>query len=230
MQAAGARRRWIMPAPFAQPVILGLRPFQPKTGVAVLGVVSVVRMAREASLKREEDKAAKAAGMAEMSRPAGRCSPITPVEATSTCSASIPAMRVKARAVLRAAASPRSPVAAFAHPEFATIARAAPPVFMREAELRRTGAAVKRFVVNSAAAEAGRSEKNRARSRSGFLAAPARFARLMPHETPAARNPRGSGGGFTAPGPSLPRRSLNARRARSEERRVGKECGDRWVR
>src|SRR5436309_16035097 len=110
------------------------------------------------------------------------------------------------------------------------MARAAPPVFMREAELRRTGAAGKRFVVNSAAAEAGRSEKNRARSRSGLFAAPARFARLIPHETPAARNPRGRGGGFTAPGPSLPRRSLNARRARSEERRVGKECGDRWVR
>src|SRR2546422_2079988 len=216
MKAAGARRGWIIPAPFAQPVILALRPFQPKTAVAVLGVVSVVRMAREASLKREEDSEAKAVGRAAMSRPAGRCSPITPVEATSTFSASMPAMRAKARAVLRATASPRSPVAAFAHPEFATIARAAPPVFMREAELRRTGAAGKRFVVNSAAAEAGRSEKNRARSRSGFFAAPARFARLMPHETPAARNPRGRGGGFTAPEPSLPPSSLKCSTGRKD--------------
>ena len=77
-----------------------------------------------------------------------------------------------------------SPVHAFAHPLLTTIALILPlerAMFSRET---RTGAACARFVVNTAAADAGCSDAMTARSGRPFA--------LIPHEIPAARKPRGA--------------------------------------
>ena len=57
----------------------------------------------------------------------GIATPMTPVDATSTCEVRIPSSAAARDAVSRASFSPRSPVQALAQPEFATIARIASP-------------------------------------------------------------------------------------------------------
>ena len=57
----------------------------------------------------------------------GSCTPITPVELTSTRSAVEPISFAAAAAMRRAFSSPRAPVATLLHLLFATIARSAPP-------------------------------------------------------------------------------------------------------
>ena len=94
---------------------------------ASFGRVSVVMMARAAlapPLTTESSRAAR--GMPVANGSSGRCSPITPVEATSTSAGAQPRTSLAMAAVSRAAASPRSPVAAFALPEFTTTACAMP--------------------------------------------------------------------------------------------------------
>jgi hypothetical protein len=111
-----------------------------------------------------------------------RDTPMTPVDATSTCSGAHPTSFAVSAAISRATCRPASPVHAFAHPLLTTIARAIPPDRCRCSFDTSTGAACARFVVKTAAAVAGWSETSRARS--------SPFA-LMPALTPAARKPFG---------------------------------------
>src|SRR5262245_24453137 len=108
---------------------------------------------------------------------------MTPVDATSTCSGAQPTNRAVSDAICRATFIPASPVQALAHPLFTTIARATPPDLPRWSIDTRTGAAWARLVVNTAAAEAGRSDTISARS--------SPWLDLMPALTPDARNPPG---------------------------------------
>ena len=113
----------------------------------------------------------------------GRPTPITPVDATSTCSTGQPTSRAVSAAISRATRSPSSPVQALAQPLLTTIARAVPPERARCSRETTTGAAIARLVVKTAAACAGASETSSARSRLPLA--------LMPALTPAARKPRG---------------------------------------
>ena len=79
---------------------------------------------------------------------------MTPVEATTTSSTGQPAARAASVAISRASASPPSPVAAFAQPAFATIARVRAPA--RCSRETTTGAACARLAVKTPADGAGR--------------------------------------------------------------------------
>ncbi len=93
---------------------------------ASFGYVSVVMMARAASAPPSAESAAVAAGRPVPKGAMGRCTPMTPVDATSTSEAGQPTASPAITAVSRAASRPGSPVAAFALPEFTTTARAVP--------------------------------------------------------------------------------------------------------
>ena len=80
---------------------------------------------------------------------------MTPVDATSTSSASQPSARAVSAHISRATCIPAGPVQAFAQPLLTTTARAVPPVASRCSREMRTGAAVAWLVVNTAAADAG---------------------------------------------------------------------------
>ena len=84
-----------------------------------------------------------------------RCTPITPVDDTSTCSEGQPSAAPVSAAVARAVSSPWLPVQAFAQPLFTITARTCPREAARLARDTCTGAACTWFVVKSAAADAG---------------------------------------------------------------------------
>src|SRR5258707_428222 len=108
--------------------------------------------------------------------------PISPVDATSTGSDEHRTSRAVSSAIRLAASNPDSPVQAFAQPLLAMMARAVPPDLTRCSRETTTGAACARFVVNTAADVAGRSDTRRARSKP---------AALTPAATPASRKPLG---------------------------------------
>ena len=116
--------------------------------------------------------------------------PMTPVEATSTSSASQPRARAVSAVISSATLCPASPVQALAQPLLTTMARARPPVEARCAFETSTGAAAARLIVNAPAALAESSATSSIRS-----SAPARA--LMPQWTPAVRKPAGA---VTPPG------------------------------
>ena len=104
----------------------------------------------------------------------GRRVPMIPVERWSTCDRRTPSAAATASPIAAWSASPAGPVAALALPEVAMTARAypaaasPPPVAWRLARESRTGAAAKRFGVNTAAAGTGPSVARRsARSPGG---------------------------------------------------------------
>ena len=140
-------------------------------------------MARAAAAPWSAPSAPNAAGSAARILSIESATPMTPVEATSTCSAGQPTRRAVSAAMSRATCMPASPVQAFAQPLLTMTARAGPPDRARCSRETTTGAACARLVVKTAAAVAGVSETSSARS-SAPLA-------LMPALTPAARNPRG---------------------------------------
>jgi hypothetical protein len=90
--------------------------------------------------------------------------PMTPVEATSTSSASQPSARAVSAAISSATLSPASPVHALAQPLLTTIAHAWPPVASRCSRDTMTGAATALLTVNTPAALAGRVEATTATS------------------------------------------------------------------
>jgi hypothetical protein len=104
---------------------------------------------------------------------------MTPVERTSTCSGAMPSLLAVAAAVARASAMPCSPVAAFATPEFATIARGC--ACSRCSLHTVTGAACMRLTVNIPAPVAGTSEWTIARS--------SRFSLRIPQSVAPATKP-----------------------------------------
>ncbi len=159
----------IIAAPLANPVIV----YPAFWRVATLMPVSVVRMAWAAFEKASRPVAASrvAFGMPASSTGIGSGRPITPVEATSTCSGAQPSSRATSSAMRSASARPCSPVQAFALPEQMTIARASGRG--SRSRLTCTGAAHTRFCVNTPAAAAGESLTMTARSRrSGSVRSP----------------------------------------------------------
>ena len=98
---------------------------------------------------------------------------ITPVENGSTCSIGHASIDATAAAVVPASAMPRSPVPAFALPALTTSARSC-PLAARCLRHTITGAAQKRFRVNTPAATVPGSQTTRSTSlRSHFLIRPA---------------------------------------------------------
>ena len=176
----------IIPEPFAIPPILTSRPPIAICAADSFGNGSVVMMARAASAPwaASAPSAPKAAGSPRRSFWIGSATPMTPVEATSTCSAGQSTRRAVSNAMSRATWSPSSPVHAFAQPLLTMTARAAPPERARCSRDTTTGAAIARLVVKTAAACAGTSDTSSARS-SPPLA-------LMPALVPTARKPRGA--------------------------------------
>jgi hypothetical protein len=80
---------WIMPLPLAVPPTVTVTPPISTRTAASLVRVSVVRMA-SAKPAPSRPNSIEAAFIPDEILPIGRCSPITPVEATATSSASIP--------------------------------------------------------------------------------------------------------------------------------------------
>ena len=154
----------IIAAPLQAPLIRTVLPPIVIDCVACLGNVSVVIIARAASRNdsAEDDSLPAATGIPACSVSIGRNRPMTPVEATSTSSGWAPICSATRGHSLCASAIPRSPVAALELPELITMARAVDRGSRSRETL--TGAPQTRFVVNTPAAEHGRSEANNARS------------------------------------------------------------------
>jgi hypothetical protein len=144
---------WIMPDPLATPVIVIGTPSTSTRRDAPLGTVSVVMIADTAASQRSGASAASAAGSAATIFATGSGSMITPVERGSTSFSAQPRRSATALHVVRASAMPACPVPALALPALNTIARrlrAAPAA--RCSRQTVTGAAQKRFAVNTPAA------------------------------------------------------------------------------
>src|SRR5258705_7024068 len=175
----------IIPEPFAiAPIENEPRGVVTRTACS-LGNGSVVMIACAASLPLPCASDEHASWMPATTRSIGSATPITPVEATSTCSGSQPSALATSSVIRRALASPSSPVQAFAQPLFTTMAQPVPRVTSRCRFETSTGAACARLVVNRPAIDANVSTARTARS-----SAPA-FA-LMPQCSAADRNPVGA--------------------------------------
>ena len=112
-------------------------------------------IARAASAPSLALSAAIAAGRPRRILSSDSETPITPVEATSTCSVGQPTSRAASAAIPRATSRPSSPVHAFAQPLFTITARAVCRERARCSRETTTGAACALLVVNTAAAAAG---------------------------------------------------------------------------
>ena len=116
----------IMPEPFAMPLsVTATSPISARW-VASLGNVSVVMMARAASVQRLSAASAAIFAITLSNLDASSGSPMTPVEAMNTCSGAQPAASAANFAVASTASAPRWPVKALALPEFTTSALASP--------------------------------------------------------------------------------------------------------
>ncbi|BAS12998.1 hypothetical protein AHiyo8_13010 [Arthrobacter sp. Hiyo8] len=149
---------------------------------ASFATLSVVMIAVAAAGPPFSESSANAASMPGMILSIGSCSPISPVEQTTTSEAEIPSTAATFSAVACVFWNPCGPVQALAPPEFRTTASTRPSE--RTWRDQCTGAAATRFEVKTAAA-AFRGPSLTTRARSGFPDA------LMPALTPAARNPWG---------------------------------------
>ena len=168
----------IIPEPLAMPATVTGHPSTSAVTIAVFAKVSVVRMASAASARPFASSSAAAARMPPRIRGMGRRSPITPVDATNTCSGGTPIAFAARCAISLASRRPCSPMATFAMPLLTTTARACPSRMW--ARHSSTGAPTTEDVVKTPAALAGTSLAISARS------SPVSFT---PQWTPAARNP-----------------------------------------
>ncbi len=186
---------WIIPAPFAMPVTVTGAPATSTRTDAALGTVSVVMMARAAANQPFGRAPARAAGNPLMILSTGRGSMITPVENGSTSSGAQSMRRATATHSARASAKPRSPVPAFALPALTTSARKLLPVVCCRAMFSRqttTGAAQKRFCVNTPAATVPGSQRtSRTSSRVQFFI----DAAAAPNVTPCTGSSDSAAGG-----------------------------------
>ena len=110
----------------------------------------------------------------------GSLTPMTPVDATSTAAGAIASAAAVSVVISCACCMPSAPVQALAQPLLTTTAPIWPAEACRLARETRTGGACARFVVKTAAAEAGVSDTMTARSSP---------LRRMPAWTPAATAP-----------------------------------------
>jgi len=141
---------WIMPAPLATPVTRTL----PTVRVQALARVSVVMMAVAKGAQDWAVSPASSAGRVDTMRSLGSCTPITPVEFTSTASGAQSSSCATASTVAWQAASPCGPVAALAQPELTSSAVQWPRLRARFVRDTWIGAAATRLRVNMAAATA----------------------------------------------------------------------------
>ncbi len=147
----------IMPEPFVMPPTWNVPAAVSTFTAASFGNGSVVMIASIALRCASRLSAASAFVTPSWTFSRLRSTPMTPVDATSTSSGRHPIWRATNSTVERATAMPASPVHAFAHPLLQTIALARPPERSRFARETMTGAACVLFVVNTAAADTGRS-------------------------------------------------------------------------
>ena len=177
------------------PVTVTAAPSTSTRNDAALGTVSVVMMARAAANQPSARAAARAAGNPLMILSTGSGSMITPVENGSTSSGAQSMRRATATHSARASAKPRSPVPALALPALTTSARKLLPVACCRAMFSRqtiTGAAQKRFCVNTPAATVPGSQRTRrTSSRVHFLIA----AAAAPSATPGTGSSDSAEGG-----------------------------------
>ncbi len=174
-----------MPAPLLMPVMVTVRPPIDTWREVALGRVSVVMIASAANAQLPAFRSATAAGRPATMRSLGSVSMITPVENGSTCCGCRPNRPAVASQTCRARASPSSPVPALALPVLITSAPiSAPPAAAtaRWARLSCTGAAQKRFLVNTPATVEPGASRNTVRSRRLALRTP---AMAIPICTPA---------------------------------------------
>ena len=174
----------IMPAPLAIPVIVTTAPPVNVTRLEnALGTVSVVMIASAAWAQLSSCASAKAAGKPAIRRACGNGSMMTPVEKGSTWPGDMSSNWASAMQLAWARCRPSSPVPALALPVLISKARmppwlAAAPKWSR---LICTGAAQKRFCVNTAPTAAPSSSSSTARSLRLALRIP---ASAMPQRTP----------------------------------------------
>ena len=166
---------WIIPEPFAIPPTTKPSP----CATASFAYVSVVMIAVAASAPPCWESPAAAERTPATTLLSGSGVPITPVDRTSTSSVARSSRRAASAAVAYASSRPRSPVAAFATPEF--VSTACGCASSRCSLQSTTGAASTRFAVNIPAPVAGTSERTSERSRRSFL--------RIPQCTPLATNP-----------------------------------------
>ena len=158
-----------MPAPLEMPVKVIRLPAIITERDAALGCVSVVMMASAACNQLSVCRLAIAAGKPAINFSTGSGSKITPVEKGKICCASQPSNLAKASHVACALANPASPVPALALPVLMTKARIG-LVPARCIFATCTGAAQKRFVVNTPATVAPSAKRMTSTSlRPGFL-------------------------------------------------------------
>ena len=170
---------FIMPDPFAMPPMRNVPAADSTSTAYSFGFVSVVMIAFSASRWPSRDNAAAASSTPRKILSIGRYEPITPVDATRTCSVFTVSVSAVFAAHARQSSIPCSPVQAFATPLFATITEIYGD-FCNCSLSNTTGAAATLFVVNMAAADAGISDAIKQKSFRSFL---------MPQFTPAAVKP-----------------------------------------
>ena len=171
----------IMPAPLLMPVTVTVAPLICSCRLKALGTVSVVMMPSAARAQWPPWASASAAGRPATMRSTGSGSMITPVENGSTWPASMPSWPASASQVARARARPSAPVPALALPVLMTMARIAWPP-SKCSRQTCTGAAQKRFCVNTPATVVPSSSRNTVRSLRLALRTP---ASATPMRTPA---------------------------------------------
>ena len=170
-----------MPAPLLMPVTVISTPPTMALALAALGRVSVVMMPSAARAQCSARALAIAAGRPATMRSTGSGSMMTPVENGSTCSGAILSSAANATQLWRARARPSSPVPALALPVLTTMARTAAPDANRSRQIC-TGAAQKRFWVNTPPTLAPSSSRITVRSLRPALRTP---DSATPRRTPA---------------------------------------------
>jgi hypothetical protein len=180
-----------MPEPLAMPVTVTGTPSIAMRRDAPFGTVSVVMMADTARNQCSGASPSKARGSAATIFSTGSGSMITPVENGSTSRGAQSSIEATAAHVLSAAAMPAAPVPALALPALTTSARSRPAP-ARCWRHTITGAAQKRFCVNTPAAVVPASNTARSTSsRSQRLI----FAAAVPSLTPGTGNKSSARGG-----------------------------------
>jgi hypothetical protein len=191
----------IMPAPLLMPVMVTVAPPICTRWLNALGMVSVVMMPSAARAQWFSDASASAAGRPASMRSTGSGSMITPVENGRICSGAMSRWRASAMQVERVRIRPSSPVPALALPVLMTIARM-PKFATRWSRQTCTGAAQKRFCVNTPPTAEPSSMSTTVRSLRLALRTP---ASATPMRTPGTANKAAGSGAdrFTGMGVSL---------------------------
>ncbi len=174
-----AKSGCIMPEPLAIPPMRTCFPPISQLACACFAVVSVVIIARTASVPPSRERFAFFTPASILSK--GNGTPITPVEAVSTSSGAHPNSWAASFAISKASCRPRSARHALALPAFIITSCALPFARFSCASCRECPLTM--FRVNSPAAFAKTSHLTMARSLSPFF--------FIPHATPAAIKPFG---------------------------------------